>query len=65
MTHYERIRNMNIDDLAKEIDKCEGLTDEICNAETECPYMDEDGNFSEDVNCIGCIKKWLESEVKE
>ncbi len=65
MTKFEQIKAMNVDEMAKELDKFEGLTDEICNAMCACPYMDEDGDISSDCDCVVCIKKWLESEAEE
>lgn len=66
MTKFEQIKAMDVDEMAKELDKFEGLTNEICNSITGvCLYMDEDGEISVDCDCTGCIKKWLESEVEE
>lgn len=64
MTRFEQIKAMDIEELAKELDKFEGLTDEICHAMHDCPYMDEDGDISDDCDCVACIIKWLESEVE-
>lgn len=66
MTKFEQIKAMDVDEMAKELDKFEGLTNEICKSTMDdCPYMDEDGEISVDCDCTGCIKKWLESEVEE
>ncbi len=66
MTIFEQIKDMNVQELAKELDKFDGLTNEICRAlEDACPYMDEEGDISDDCDCTGCIVKWLESEVEE
>ena len=65
MTKFEQIKAMDVDEMAKELNKFEGLTDKICKAMIDCPYMDEDGDISDDCDCTGCIKKWLESEVEE
>ena len=56
---------MSVDQLAKEIDRSRIFTDEICQSMGDCQYMDEEGNISEDCDCIGCIVKWLESEVEK
>ena len=63
MTKFEEIKAMTVQELAKELDKFDGLTDKICRAfEDTCPYMDEEGEVSVDCDCTGCIVKWLESE---
>lgn len=65
MTKFEQIKSMNVQELAEKIDKMQFTTNEICIAVTKCPYMGEEGNVSDDCNCVGCIVKWLESEVGE
>lgn len=66
MTKFEQIKAMSVQEIAKELDKFEGLTNEICRAlEDTCPYMDDDGEISVDCDCVPCIVKWLESEVEE
>ena len=66
MTRIESIRMMSSHELAKELDRFEGLSNEICRAlDGECPYMDNDGEISVDCDCIPCIVKWLESEVEK
>lgn len=47
--------------MAKCIDKDTEIMESICKG-FECPYMDKDGNLSNDTDCTNCIKKWLESE---
>lgn len=65
MTGYEKIKNMTIDEMAKRFNDDGIMTDKICREVSICPYMDEDGNISDDFDCTGCIKTWLESEVSE
>lgn len=65
MTRIEQIKAMSVDQLAKEIDRIGNFTDGICRSMGDCPYMDEEGYISEDFDCVGCIVKWLESEVEE
>ena len=48
-THFDRIKAMNVKQLAKVI---------------SCPF-DYDPDFCLDVNCDKCCEKWLESEVQE
>ncbi len=64
MTKFEQIKSMGIDEMVKELNRFEGLMDEICPSTAKCPYMDDVGDISVDCNCEGCIKKWLESEVE-
>lgn len=49
-TNADRIREMNIDELAGII---------------MCPYDVEPEHCVGPGNCMGCCKKWLESEVAE
>ena len=62
MTRYERIKKMSIEEMAKSFNKNGIMTDEICREMSKCPYMDEYGDISDDANCTGCIKAWLEGE---
>ena len=56
-TNYERIRNMNVSELAEFINKyCFGLVDEICLA--VCPQQDCEKDDTAQYVC--CIKEWLE-----
>lgn len=70
MTHFEEIKQMNVDELANWInnqlnDLDDGICFEMCTKSTGnkflCPYG-EDVDLSQ---CIGCVKKWLESEVED
>ena len=61
VTRFERIKNMSLEEMAKCIDKDTEIMESICKG-FECPYMDKDGNLSNDIDCTNCIKKWLESE---
>ena len=61
MTRFDKIRSMTVDEMAKAVDEKGIYTEEICRG-IECPYMDEEGDISDDVNCTNCIKNWLESE---
>ena len=61
LTRFERIKNMSIDEMAKAFDEKGIYADEICGG-LKCPYMDEHGDISDDVDCTNCIKNWLESE---
>lgn len=65
MTKFEQIKAMNVREMAEGIDKMQFTTNEICKAVTNCPYMDEEGDVSDDCNCVECVVKWLESEVEE
>jgi len=58
MTNFERIKNMTVDELAKELYK------EDCNS---CPcdkydYKECYQNNSEDMSCVEIIKRWLEMD---
>lgn len=63
MTNFERIKAMNIEELA-EVIHCAGdnICFEVCEKDSDnkflCPYETE-----EPKNCIRCIVIWLESEV--
>ena len=63
MTNFERIKLRTIEETADYIySHDDALLDEICKSKgEECPFGDD----VESVNCKGCIKKWLESEVEE
>lgn len=63
-TNYDRIRNMSIDEMAKHISASEVVMDDICIKQSNCPYMNENGDISDDCDCTDCVKKWLESEVE-
>lgn len=65
MTRYEKIKNMSIEEMAKRFNDGGIMTDEICREIEECPYMTEDGDMSDDCDCTGCIKNWLEGEVTQ
>ncbi len=65
MTRFEWIKAMTVQEMAEGIDKMQFATNEICKEMLVCPYMNEDGDVSDDCNCIECIVKWLESEVEE
>lgn len=58
MTQYERIKNMNVDEMAEFIHEL--IT--ICNT-TEC----EDCKYCDTSICMSCkmTKEWLESEVQK
>lgn len=65
-THFDKIKNMNIDELAdfiEEINAC--CCSAICiTCQSECEYSNL--NFEERVEyCHQNIKQWLESEVTE
>lgn len=62
MTRYEQIKNMSVKEMAKQFDDTGFMTDKICHEMDRCPYMTADGDISDDCDCTGCIKKWLESE---
>lgn len=49
MTNFEKIKQMDINELAFVI---------------MCPY-DNDGSCLQKESCIDCCKKWLEKEVQE
>ncbi len=60
MTHFEEIKQMNVEDLANVLqDARDDICFEMCEKNTgnkySCPYEEQD--------CTACIAKWLESEV--
>jgi hypothetical protein len=63
MTNYERIKAMSVEEMAKYIyEHDDNLNDVICKTiYPECPW----GDLVSPDNCLGCIKKYLESEVQE
>ena len=65
MTRFEKIKAMTVEEMAKAIDTIAKLTGDICKEIGDCPWMDDDGNYSENGNCVPCIVKWLESEVMD
>jgi len=66
LTNFDRIKAMSVEELADVIYRA---NDDICFSNCQkgtgdkfcCPYGDEITNEQ----CIGCVKKWLESEVTE
>ena len=58
MNNYERIKNMNIDEMAE----C-SIPFFTCPYDT--PYVGCDMGKKFDDDCIKCTKAWLESEVQE
>lgn len=54
MTNYERIKNMNIEEMAQYIQN-----EDICLV-PECNV-----SYTTPANCYACTKKWLESESEE
>ncbi len=62
MTNIERIKAMNIQEMAEFLD---GAIDDICFEICE----DKTGNKfqcpDECINCSKCITQWLESEVED
>lgn len=66
MTNYERIKNMNIDELAAFFDHFEfEVIDVICTDEF-CPFFEKDYKNCgiSPKNCFqSAAKKWLETEV--
>lgn len=65
MTRFEQIKAMDIEEMAKQFNEDGCMTDKVCREQNKCPFMDEDGDISDDCDCTGCIKKWLEGEVEE
>jgi hypothetical protein len=63
MTRYEQIKNMTVEEMAKQFDDTGFMTDKICHEMDRCPYITADGDISDDCDCTGCIEKWLKSEV--
>lgn len=70
MTHFEEIKQMNVDELANWINnQLNDLDDDICFKMCEkstgnkflCPHGEE----VEIVHCKACVKKWFESEVED
>ena len=58
MTHFERIKNMTIDEMAA----CES---DFFQCPYDTPYTNcEMGKKFED-DCEKCIRHWLESEIEE
>lgn len=62
-TNFERIKAMSVEEMAKYIyEHDDDLNDVICKTiYPECPW----GDLVSPDNCLGCIKKYLESEVAE
>jgi len=56
MTNFERIKNMSIDELTEEL-----LYNNDCMS-CPCDKYNYKECFKEDTDCLGLIKKWLESE---
>ena len=63
MTHYERIKNMTIEEMTLLLE-----TDDVllapCNAKY-CIHFKEDGvcTIDKEIECKKATRKWLESEV--
>lgn len=59
MTNYEKIKTLNIDEMADFFDYSENICDycELHNHKNGCAYIH--------LNCKNAIKKWLESEAIE
>ena len=62
MTNLEKIRNRSLEETATYILRHDDLLcDKICNAQGDCPYGDD----VESVDCIECIRRWLNQDVNE
>ena len=60
MTNFERIKNMNIEELSLFLMRVNSSYSEDCMVGmTDCKYPDIDNN------CSLCFREWLESEVDE
>ena len=55
MTNYDRIKSMNIEEMAVN----------LLGGKTFCPHFTVAKMGSCRDDCKGCIKQWLESEVEE
>ena len=69
MTRIERMRNMDVKEIAEAIGKFgyggDAIMERICKENGDCPYMDDEGEMSAECDCIPCVVKWLESEVEK
>lgn len=61
MTNFEKIKNMNINELASEC--CKGLTCAFCPIADFCERII--GGDVSSVNCVKVWRKWFKSEVKK
>lgn len=68
ITNFDRIREMSIDEMARVIFNADAIDDDIyCHKPFthECNALIEEGKDNLIVEmCVGCVKKWLESEVE-
>lgn len=61
MTNFERIKEMNIDEMADYLYKTDDLLmDEICknSDNNDCPF----GDTVQPSDCKNCVKVWLNKE---
>lgn len=66
MTHFEEIKQMNVDGLAAVInDSRDDICFETCTKSTGNKFVCPHGEEPEIVHCKACVKKWLESEVED
>lgn len=54
MTNADKIRNATDEELVRYLVDCP-----VTTSDEECIHSNDDGN------CVQCIMKWLQSEVKE
>lgn len=61
MTNFEKIKNMNINELASKC--CKSITCAFCPIEDFCePII---GGDVRSVNCVKVWKKWFKSEAEQ
>lgn len=66
MTHFEEIKQMNVDELAAVInDSRDDICFEMCTKSTGNKFVCPHGEDVDLSQCVGCVKKWLESEVED
>ncbi len=59
MTNFERIKGMNVEELAEFLERVE--LGDIDYAVTFCDLCKDGGNAL-NLDCIGCLRHWLESK---
>lgn len=60
LTNYERIKNMSIEELAKELDKIDDGGTLVCHK-----YKCRKILGKETLDCVSCYTDWLNEEVEE
>lgn len=63
MTNFEKIKNMNINEIAEKISRMIGTCAQ-CQIESFCSEVSKEVEFGEKTFCLRMWEQWLEHEVE-